>query len=90
MMRAYVLSSVAEPPQRLLASQSALPLPMIIAGIFWFLINEVMAITSYILAQAAIIALSSYDPYFVEVMRARFKYKRTKRQLPQGGNLYGA
>lgn len=89
-MRAYVLSSVAQPPQRLLASQSALPLSMIIAGIAWFLMNEVTAIISYILAQGAIIALSSHDPYFVEVMRARLKYKRTKRQLPQGGNLYGA
>lgn len=89
-MKAYVLSSVAQPPQRLLASQSALPLPIIIAGISWFLMNEVMAIISYVIAQGAIIALSSYDPYFVEAMRARFKYKRTKRQLPQGGNLYGA
>ncbi len=89
-MRAYVLSSVTQPPQRLLASQSALPLPIIIAGLSWFLMNEVIAIISYIASQGAIIALSSYDPYFVEVMRARFKYKRTIRQLSQGGNLYGA
>ena len=89
-MRAYVLSSVSEPPQRLLVSQSALPLPMIIAGMMWFLTNEMVAIGAYILSHGAVIALSSYDPYFVEVMRARFQYKRTKRQLPQGGNLYGA
>lgn len=89
-MRPYVLSSVSEPAQRLMASQSALPLPMIMAAIAWFLLGGVAAIAAYVISHLGVMALSSTDPYFVEVLRTRFKYKRTKRQLPQGGNLYGA
>lgn len=89
-MRPYVLSSVAEPSQRLCTSQSAFIYPVTLSILVGVLVGMVEAFLAYIGLHALMVVLYYQDPYFIEVLRARLKYKRTKRQLPQGGNLYGA
>ncbi len=89
-MRPYVLSLVAEPPQRLGTSQSAFIYPVILSILVGVLLGIVEAFIAFIGLHILMIILYNQDPYFIEVLRARLKYKRTKRQLPRGGNLYGA
>ena len=89
-MTPYVLSTVTEPSQRLFLPVNSLPFLFLFLSVGFLFGGFIGSLMALALAYAVMLPLFSKDPYLLEVLRCNQKYKVTKRQLPEGGNLYGA
>ncbi len=90
MASTYVLSAIAGPVWRLGVVQNALPISFIGGGICFMLMMNFFAIFPIALIHGMVAYLSYRDPYFMNVLMARWTTRPAQRRHASGGNIYAA
>lgn len=84
-----MLRAVAAPPKLLYASASLVKGEGGFSLLVWLLSGEPMlGMTLFAILHVISIGLTRRDPFFVEVLQARLRCKRTKNIRPAKGNRY--
>ena len=99
MYKSFVLKHVVEPPKLLFASFNA----SIISLIIWVCLSFIglvllipvfycLAITTalFLTIHGCMIFLSSKDPYFINVLIAKLRCRKTKNIIKTKDNVYGS
>jgi type IV secretory pathway VirB3-like protein len=86
-----VLRSVAAPPKLLYASVPLVKAEGAICMLVGlFTLEPMMAMVLFAFLHMAAVILTRRDPFFIEVMQARFRCKRTHNLRPVKGHRYVA
>ena len=98
MYKSFVLKHVVEPPRLLFASFNAAIISLAIwicsslIGLLFLPIFYCFAISTglFLFIHGCMVFLSSKDPYFINVLMAKLRCRKTKNIVNTKDNLYGS